>query len=256
MERRGLRPLRLFSSDIDGTLAGDREASLRFARFWNELDPESRPLLVYNSGRLIDDILEYTAEEGLPKADIVIGGVGTMLGADTHPHLALDYTTSIGVGYDAEAIAAVLDTMEGIEIQPQRYQHEHKSSWYFHDATEESLAELESRLTERGLSVKIVYSSNRDLDILPANADKGQALVWLCERLEIPLADVVVAGDTGNDAGMFTLPGVRGVIPRNGLGELKERFSDPTYFYHASRAEADGVIEGLLYWRGQYPARA
>lgn len=255
MERRGLRPPRLLSSDIDGTLAGDREASLRFARFWSGLAPDSRPLLVYNSGRLIDDILEYTADEGLPKADFVIGGVGTMLSADDHPHLEADYAASLGAGYDAEAIGAMLEAMDGIGRQPLRYQHERKSSWYFHDATEESLAELESRLKARGLSVKIVYSSRRDLDILPANADKGQALAWLCEQLAIPLDEVVVAGDTGNDGGMFALPGVRGVIPVNGLEELKRRFGDPARFYHAGAPEADGVIEGLGHWglSGQPP---
>lgn len=256
MERRGLKPVRLISSDIDGTLAGDREASARFSTFWHELEPDTRPLLVYNSGRLVDDILEFTAGEGLPQADFVIGGVGTMMVAENQPELSTAYSRSLSEGYDVDAIGAVLDAMDGIERQPARYQHQHKSSWYFHDASNESLSDLEKRLEAEGLAVKVVYSSNRDLDILPANADKGQALTWLCDRLGFGPDEAIVAGDTGNDGGMFVLPGIRGIIPRNGLDELKARFDDPDFFYHASRAEADGVIEGLLHFRVPSPIRS
>ncbi|MGG2476586.1 HAD family hydrolase, partial [Rhizobium sp. BR5] len=65
-----------------------------------------------------------------------------------------------------------------------------------------------------------VYSSDRDLDILPKAADKGAALAWLCGQLRIGLDESVVAGDTGNDRAMFELNGIRGVIVGNALPEL------------------------------------
>ncbi|MBR0556861.1 HAD-IIB family hydrolase [Ciceribacter sp. L1K23] len=243
--------IRLFSSDIDGTLAGNRDASRRFADFWNTLDPSTRPLLVYNSGRLVDDILEFTAGEGLPEADIVIGGVGTMLHAGEDPDLSNIYSATLRENYDSERVAAVLQRLPGFERQPDRYQHALKSSWYFHDATEESLGELEARLRAEGLSVKVVYSSDRDLDILPATADKGMALRWICGRLDIALDEVVVAGDTGNDAAMFELPNVRGIIPRNGRDELRRIVGNEPRFYHATKDEADGIVEGLSRWLDQ-----
>ncbi|MCL6705390.1 HAD family hydrolase [Pseudomonas sp. R2.Fl] len=240
--------IRLFSSDLDGTLAGNREASRRFADFWAGLDADRRPLLVYNSGRLVDDVLDFTAAEGLPKADIVIGGVGTMLQSGDRPHLSRAYAGTFGAGYDPERIASVLETLPGLERQPARYQHALKSSWFFHDATAESLADLESRLLAEGLTVKVVYSSNRDLDILPATADKGGALQWLCAELDIAFDEVAVAGDTGNDGGMFGLPDVRGIIPANGLAELRSRFPRSDRVFHAEKPEADGVIEGLMHF--------
>lgn len=240
--------IHLFSSDLDGTLAGNREASHRFADFWKSLDPRTRPLLVYNSGRLVDDVLDFIAAEGLPEADIVIGGVGTMLQSGSLPHLPQAYAGTFGGDYDPDRIAAILETLPGLRRQPARYQHALKSSWFFHDATPESLADLEGRLEAEGLTVKVVYSSNRDLDILPATADKGGALGWLCRELEIVLTEVIVAGDTGNDRGMFDLPEVRGIIPANGLAELKMRYSAEERVYHAHAPEAYGVIEGLTHF--------
>ncbi len=84
---------------------------------------------------------------------------------------------------------------------------------------------LEQGLGESDLRVKVVYSSSRDLDILPANATKGGALQWLCTYLKIPLNQVLVAGDTGNDNSLFQLPGVRGIIVENAQPELLGRQS-------------------------------
>lgn len=246
-------PFRLFSADLDGTLAGDREASRRFSRYWQDLDPSERPLLVYNSGRLIDDILAFTEEEELPRADALIGGVGTMLVSSAQPDIGGDYDRILAAtGYDPGRIEALVSTESGIVRQPERYQHRFKSSWYLHDASAQELDNLLARLNDEGLSVRIVYSSNRDLDILPANADKGAALAWLCERIDVAPDEVIVAGDSGNDRSMFLMEGVRGIIPANGLAELaslaKER---EAAVFHAQGRTADGVIEGLAHWSGR-----
>ena len=248
MDGRRLRPIRLFCSDIDGTLAGSSQAEARFSRAWADLDPARRPLLVLNSGRLIEDQKAFIATTALPPPDIYIGGVGTMLFHETEPGHAELYSRSLGNGFDAGRIAEALSGIPGIASQPDEYQHAQKSSWYLHDADVATLSAIEERLADAGLSARLVYSSNRDLDILPEGVDKGAALSWLCRQLGLSHDDVVVAGDTNNDRSMFDLPGIRGVVVGNALAELKAVADDRPDIYRAEKNMADGVLEGLAHW--------
>jgi len=244
-----MKTIRLFSSDLDGTLAGDPRASRAFADFWSALDPASRPVLVYNSGRLVDDMATFIVEERLPQPDFFIRGVGTMLSSSSHGHLADRFSAAVGRGYDVAAVERILSQFPGVTRQPDRYQHAYKSSWFLHDAGGTELVALEAALAEAGLSATIVYSSGRDLDIIPDQADKGSALTWLCAELGVGLDEVVVAGDTGNDRGMFTLRGVRGIVPANGLAELRALGMRMPNVYMAGSEMAAGVIEGLRHWQ-------
>jgi len=211
------------------------------------MDAAARPLLVYNTGRLVDDLRRFVTEGTLPEADYYIGGVGTQVFDVRAGRMLVEFHEHLKQGWDIDKVREIVSRHPAIRPQPDEFQHEFKSSWFYDRAPRGAIRELREKLTAAGLSINIVYSSSRDLDILPRNATKGGALLWLCDRLQIPLESVLVAGDTGNDSSMFRLPGVRGIIVENALPELYEATVEmPTY--SSRQILADGVLDGLCHY--------
>lgn len=240
-------PIRLFSCDLDGTLLGNPESSHRFKQAWEALDVLTRPLLVYNSGRTLKDTQSLIAARRLPEPDFIIGGVGTQLWDPRGRREFEDFEAQFGEGWDLAKVEEIVSATPGVERQPPEFLHPYKSSWYWHRVDHGKIAGLQQRLDDAGLQAAVVYSSLRDLDVLPRRATKGNSLRWLCERLGIPLSAVLVAGDTGNDSSMFLLPEVKGIVVENAQPELFEAVvARPVFVSHA--VMADGVLEGLKHF--------
>ena len=240
-------PIKLFSSDLDGTLLGNPESARRFKHSWEALSRRQRPLLCYNSGRFVDDVINLLKAEGLPWPDYILGGLGTQLYDAKRKQPVTEFDEQFRDGWDLAKVEQLLAAFPGVARQPPEFLHPYKSSWYLHHATPEIVDGLRKQLADAGLKVTVIYSSARDLDVLPANTSKGQALQRLCERIGLSLKQVLVAGDTGNDSSMFLLPDVKGIVVENAQPELHEAVVHlPTY--SATRAFADGVLQGLAHF--------
>jgi hypothetical protein len=69
-------------------------------------------------------------------------------------------------------------------------------------------------------TAEVVQSHERFIEVVPRGVDKGAALAWVAEHLGIPQAEVLAAGDQGNDLSMVRWAG-RGVAMGNAIPAVK-----------------------------------
>lgn len=239
-----MRLIKLFCSDLDGTLLGSRESLQRFGETWSKL--RERPVLCYNSGRLVDNMLRAIQDELLPQPDFLIGGVGTQIYDCKKNRMIAEFEEQLQAGWNLARIEEILKSFPGVIRQPSEFLLPHKSSWFLDNAVVADV--IRRRLDQAGLAATVVHSHGNDLDVLPAGGGKGQALKWLCDWIGVSLKQVVVAGDSANDSNMFLLPEVGRIIVGNALPELRESVGHLETF-NATRGFADGVLEGLEHFK-------
>src|SRR6187551_1888772 len=109
--------IRLFSTDLDGTLIGNPESAQRFKHAWELLNGDERPLLVLNSGRSVQDIRSLIAARKLPEPDFILGGVGTELHDPKNRSELSGFGAQFGEGWDLGKVEEIVGSMSGIERQ-------------------------------------------------------------------------------------------------------------------------------------------
>ncbi|MBQ9991616.1 MAG: HAD family phosphatase [Lachnospiraceae bacterium] len=76
-------------------------------------------------------------------------------------------------------------------------------------------------LEKTGDKLTVLYSNPHYLELFPASSGKGTGLKWLCEYLNIPVANSLAAGDELNDISMIEAAGL-GIAMKNAREEVKE----------------------------------
>jgi sucrose-6F-phosphate phosphohydrolase len=175
-----------------------------------------------------------------------IGGVGSEIWLYPERRPLAEWSEKISSHWSAEKVREVLGNEADLEIQPDENQSSYKVSYYLHQAEPEQLRELEGKLNKVGISTHYIYSSQRDLDFLPAGVNKGTATAFLVDFLNRPRETVFTAGNSGNDATLFERD-FAGIIVANAHGDLK-KYGDGSRVYQAGSAHADGVREGIAHW--------
>jgi sucrose-6F-phosphate phosphohydrolase len=242
------------ASDVDGTLTGDREALDRLRARFHRKRAAADLYLIVSTGRRLEQVIQGTLDEGLPEPDAVICQVGTEIylppfGERSEPMAA--WRTWLSGQYSREQALWFLAGIEGLVMQPDEYNTDLKTSCYLDQCPdpEQAAQVVRSRAQAYGVRYQVVWSSGRDLDILPAASGKGKAIRFLVEHVGLDPNRVVVAGDTGNDASMF-LEFDRGVVVANAQPELLQlaRQLPDRRVYCARQPYAAGVEEGLEHY--------
>lgn len=246
----------ILASDIDNTLTGNAEALDKLRKHVASLRAQGKLLLILSTGRRLDQVLDGMETEGLPKADAIISQVGTEIylppfTVDADPLPAWD--ARLKRDYSRRRALQFLEDIEGLKMQPDRFNTPLKVSCYLDDTPDPdaAAARIRRRVAEAGADDQycVVWSSGRDLDILPAAAGKGKAIRFLLDYWQRPSKNVVVAGDSGNDRAMFD-EFEYGIVVGNAQPELKQLRDEnpPPTFYFAQQSHAAGVAEGLRHF--------
>ncbi|HEY9720849.1 MAG TPA: HAD-IIB family hydrolase [Oscillatoriaceae cyanobacterium] len=232
----------LLAFDLDGTLVGDPEA---LARLNADLSARRESwAIAYVTGRRIDSVQRLMSEANLLVPDAIAANVGANLYTGAYMVPDPRWRVQISQGWHADRVHAVAKLFPGLVPQPDDAQSPFKCSYYYDPADVETVRQLVDALRRQRIRAKVVTSSGRDLDVLPAGAGKGNAVRYLAASWGVPLDRVFTVGDSGNDLEMLTL-GCLAAMVGNAQPELA---TAPACVYRASGAYALGVREALEHY--------
>ncbi|MBD2775252.1 sucrose-phosphate phosphatase [Iningainema tapete] len=241
----------LFVTDLDNTLVGDDRALVDLNNRLSQHRQDYGTKIVYATGRSPILYQELKEEKNLLEPDALILAVGTEIYLDGSKIPESSWSELLSPGWNRDLVVATTSKFVELKPQPDTEQRSFKVSFFLdQEDAEKILPELESELQKCGLNIKLIYSSGVDLDIVPRNSDKGQAVQFLRQKWKFVAERTVVCGDSGNDIALFAVGEVIGIIVGNAKQELLQWHNEnpADYRYLAQNFCAGGILEGLKHF--------
>lgn len=234
---------RLIVTDLDNTLTGDDAALEEFKCVLR--DHENIGFGVA-TGRRLEGTMEMVEELGLPMPDVLDTDAGTQLhyGASLTPDLS--WRKQIGYAWKPKEIRELLLSLPGIYPQSSDQCSDYKVSFELDQETAPSLPQIKKAIRSAGLRAKAFVSLGVYLDVVPVRGGSGLSLRHLLWKWGFAADKVLVAGDSGNDAGMLT-GRTLGVVVGNYSPELERLRKKPRVFF-ANSPHARGILEGMEHY--------
>jgi sucrose-phosphate synthase len=231
-------------TDIDHTLIGDDNSALEeMISFLNA--NRDRCGFAVATGRTMRSALEHLDRFGLPDPDIIISSVGSEIYYGPSSLYDSGWDAHLSHRWDRNKIVELLAHTPCLEYQNEETQRRFKIS-YFMDPGKDRLTAIHDLLTRNRCRFNIIYSHDRYLDILPYRASKGKAIRFISYKWEIPLENILVCGDSGNDEEMLRGEPL-GVVVGNHTGDL-EHLRGGRNVYFARGHCAAGILEGIAHY--------
>lgn len=208
----------LICTDMDRTLIpnGTQAESGHAREMFAELAAQPWITIAYVTGRDRPLVQHAIETYRLPLPDFLISDVGSNIYAvvDGNWSLWTQWTEHIAPdfnGLDGGQMRGLLADMPGLRPQEYAKQKNHKVSFYvpLHVPREQLDGRLRDRLSAHGVRANLIWSIDEPagvglLDILPQSASKLHAIEHVQQVLQLGAAQVVFAGDSGNDMNVLT----------------------------------------------------
>lgn len=232
---------RILVSDIDGTLLNEGWPTVGLGTLAASLASADPVRVVYATGRTFGSTCDLVTKGVLPPPDAVAPLVGTEIWRPPWDKPDRDFRRVISTGWDRRAVTQAAAAFPELGTQPARFQSLFKASFYLSDPSR--LPAFKRELQSRGVRARVIYSRGKYLDVIPHRSGKRGAVEYLRKLWKAKPADVLVAGDSGNDLDMLKEPDFLSVAVGNSENKIK-KLSDNDTFHLASLPFAAGVLEG------------
>lgn len=231
----------LIISDIDNTLTGGDNAGLQSLMRLLK-DNYDRVGFGVATGRTVDSAVAHLNKHGVMAPDVIISSVGSEIYYGKELLQSKGWETHISHKWDRDKVKSLLDTLEYLTYQDEATQRRFKVS-YDMAFQKDRIVEIHNLLQKNKCRYNLAYSHGKHLDILPYRASKGKAIRYLSYKWEIPLQNLLICGDSGNDEDML-----RGEPPAVVVGNYSrelERLKGQRNIYFSTRRYAEGILDGI-----------
>ncbi|MBS3758625.1 MAG: HAD-IIB family hydrolase [Desulfobacterales bacterium] len=236
---------RFLITDIDNTLIGG--ANDQLPELIEILQGHQQMLgFAVATGRSISSARKILERHSVPQPDIIISSVGTEIYYGPDRHYDRGWETHIANQWDRQKIVDLLSGFDFLEYQDEASQRPYKVSFNMHPG-KDRLAKVHDALLKNKCRYTLIYSHEKYLDIIPYRASKGKAIRYLSYKWEIPLTNLLICGDSGNDEEMLRGE-PRGVVVGNYSPEL-DTLKGAKNIYFADNPCAGGILEALKKYR-------